>query len=75
MRGDAALKPARPGLPGVLRERRLELGLTQGELAKRIGYGDRYISLWERGVYSPRLCSLECWLEGLGMRIVIEPSQ
>lgn len=67
------IKPARPGLPGVLRARRLELGLTQSALAERIGYGERYISLWERGVHSPRLCSLEDWLEGLNMRIVIEP--
>lgn len=67
------MKPARQGLPLVLRARRVELGLTQCELAKRIGYGERYISLWERGVYSPRLCSLEDWLGGLDMRIVIEP--
>lgn len=40
-----------------IKERREQLGITQEELAKRIGVGTNYISTLERGVSFPR-CDL-----------------
>lgn len=41
-----------------IRSRRIELGLTQAELAKKIGRSSQVISNWERG-YSPSIKMIE----------------
>lgn len=49
-----------------LRERRLALGLTQSDLAIKIGVSLVSIQLWERGVTAPKeanLHALEAYLE------------
>lgn len=53
---------------------RMAAGLTQGQLAERIGCTQKDVSRWERGVYSPRIdvlvkmagalgCSLEALID------------
>ncbi len=42
-----------------LRGLRLELEMTQGELAQKIGAAVSSISQWERGEYRPRLDQIE----------------
>ena len=37
-------------LNSLLKEKRLEYGLTQAELAKRLGYSSPTICRWEKGV-------------------------
>lgn len=48
----------RATLGANIRRRRTELGLTQAELAQKLGMRQNYISDIERGVRSPRLGTL-----------------
>ena len=48
-----------------IHERRLELGITQSELARRIHVTDKAISRWERAVGFPDINSLEPLAEAL----------
>ena len=41
------------GFPQALRSARLGRGLTQGELAARVGVAQSAVSFWERGVETP----------------------
>lgn len=38
-----------------LKQMRQRVGLTQGELARRIGVTDRAVRAWEKGEYPPTL--------------------
>lgn len=59
--------PARVALGTYVRNRRLDLGLTQEELAERAGLGQETISSIERGTGSfPRLKTLSRLARGLG---------
>jgi transcriptional regulator with XRE-family HTH domain len=50
-----------------LRERRIAKGLSQYELARRLGYTDGLVCLWETGRYRPRRQALVDWCTGLGV--------
>lgn len=39
-----------------IKEYRLEKGLTQQQLAKRIGVSQKAIDYWERGINEPKAC-------------------
>lgn len=43
----------------LIRQKRLELKLTQKELAARIGVTDKAVSQWERGICFPDICMVE----------------
>lgn len=49
---------------------RRELGLTQSQLAERLGVTDKAISRWERGVGFPDISLLEPLAEALGVTMV-----
>ncbi len=67
--------PRRPPLEGafgeVLRQTRLDKGLSQEELADACGRHRTYVSLLERGRSSPSIKTLFLLAEALGVR----PSQ
>lgn len=42
-------------LESPLKRLRLQMGLTQAELARRIGVSDRAVRGWEKGEYPPTL--------------------
>lgn len=50
----------------VLRELRIECGLTQAQLADRAGVSKSMLSLYERGKQRPHLDTLERLLDALG---------
>lgn len=50
----------------LLREIRIEQGITQEALAIRVGKHVNQIGLWEAGVTNPRLDSLTVWANALG---------
>ena len=44
----------RGGLAEYLKERRMQAGLTQSEVAKKLGYSSpQFVSNWERGLANP----------------------
>jgi transcriptional regulator with XRE-family HTH domain len=49
------MKPPRTGsrLSQYLRSRRIELALTQREIAESLGYKPQFVTNWERGTSSP----------------------
>jgi transcriptional regulator with XRE-family HTH domain len=55
----------------LLRTARLETGLTQAQLAERLGTTQSAIARWESGQVSPRVRTLERLLEGLGYELEI----
>lgn len=42
-----------------LRQKRLEKGLSQVSVAKKLGYSSQFIANWERGVSSPPMQALK----------------
>jgi transcriptional regulator with XRE-family HTH domain len=52
------LAPEREAFGRALKELRTERGITQEELAFESGYHPKYISLLERGKYSPSLTTI-----------------
>lgn len=68
------------GIDKIILEKRKELGLTQQELAHKLGVTDRSISRWERGTSTPDIHSLKRLSEILNIsmdafydKITIEP--
>ncbi len=55
-------------------EHRIKYGLTQAELAKRIGTKQSAISRFERGDYNPTIQFLNKLASGLGVKIKISVS-
>ena len=47
------------GIDKIILEKRKELGLTQQELAHKLGVTDRSISRWEKGTSTPDIYSLK----------------
>lgn len=44
----------RGGLAAYLKEKRIQAGLTQSEVAKKLGYSSpQFVSNWERGLANP----------------------
>lgn len=50
-----------------LRQRRLEKGLSQVEVAKKLNYSSQFIANWERGVSSPPMQALKKIVEIYGI--------
>lgn len=53
-------------IPDQIRARRIEAGLTQEQLAEKVGSGQNRVSAWERGVTEPSLSTLYRLSEFLG---------
>ena len=53
----------------LLREARLRAGLTQTELARRVGKPPSVISRWERGVVQPSLETLRSLIRACGLEL------
>lgn len=48
---------------------RLQQGLSQRELTRRMGTSSASLSDWERGIHHPNLPSLHAWATALGLTI------
>ena len=55
----------------LIQSARVHAGLTQGQLAQRIGTTQSAVSRWERGHDEPRLSSLSAILRACGLRLVL----
>jgi len=53
-----------------LRAKRVRLGITQKELAARIGVFKCHLSEWELGMIAPQLPLLLAWLEALDFTVI-----
>ena len=53
----------------VARKRRERLGLTQGQLAERLGVDQGTVAHWELGTRKPRLDLLQAWADALGLPV------
>jgi y4mF family transcriptional regulator len=62
-------KPLAAVLAGGVRARRLELGLTQQDLADMAGVSERFVRFVEQGKPSVQLDSLTALLEILGLEL------
>jgi transcriptional regulator with XRE-family HTH domain len=51
---------------GRLRERRVDLGMTQAGVARRIHVSENALSTWERGVRKPTPGLARAWARALG---------
>lgn len=51
--GATALLPRAERIGRKIRVRRVELGLSQNELADKLGISQSSLSAWERGIYEP----------------------
>jgi predicted transcriptional regulator len=60
---------------GLIRDARAEAGITQGELARRVGTRQPVVSRWERGLEEPRLSTLARVMRACGrsLALVAEP--
>ena len=50
----------------LLREIRIERGMTQEELSQKLGKHVNQVTVWESGLTNPRLDSLLAWAAALG---------
>jgi transcriptional regulator with XRE-family HTH domain len=53
----------------LIREARLRVGLTQAELARRLGTAQSVVARWERGDVQPSLESLRRVVAGCGLEL------
>ena len=69
------MKSSRQQAAELIRSARQEAGLSQTELAKRVGSKQSVVSRWETGVDEPRLSTLDRVLGACGFSIalVVEP--
>jgi transcriptional regulator with XRE-family HTH domain len=56
-------------LGGVIRRARQQAGLSQAELAARVGTAQSAVSRWERGHDEPRLSTLSAILAACGLAL------
>lgn len=66
---------ARRELGMLILEKRIELGLSQRELAKKVGTSQNRIYLIENGETSPRLDTLQRLADVLGFALEIRPGE
>jgi y4mF family transcriptional regulator len=59
----------------LLKGRRRELGLRQGDLADLAGVSRRLVETVEQGVGSPRLASVLALCRALGLELVLRPGR
>jgi DNA-binding transcriptional regulator YiaG len=58
-----------------LRQRRLELGLTQTDVAHKVGVSDYMVSKWENLMKMPTAWGLMCWCQALGVQVQVSPGE
>ena len=63
------LQVAMPLLHERLRARRIEQGLTQNELAQRVGVKQSQIVSWEQGLYDPKIGTVKRMAEVLEVTV------
>lgn len=63
---EARKAPRERGNKSPITAARMAAGLTQGQLAEKIGCTQKDVSRWERGVYSPRIDALVKMAGALG---------
>ena len=61
-------------LGGKIRQLRNQKGLTQEELAKRIGANKSYISRIEKGITVPSVATFYRIINALGLTIELKPA-
>ena len=54
-----------------LRDRRKALGLTQLDVAMKIGVSDYMVTKWEVGLKMPTAFGLMCWCQVLGVQLMV----
>lgn len=59
-----------PPIITALRQRRRDIGMTQRELSRRVGYPENTVWGWENARTSPPLMRLIDWAQALGMELV-----
>lgn len=60
-------KERRPMFSDKIKQLRLQMGISQSELARRIGYSHEFISQVERGIKTPSIKALQKIATGLGV--------
>lgn len=58
-----------------LRQRRIDLGLTQTDVAHKIGVSDYMVSKWENLMKMPTAFGLMCWCHALGVQMQVTASE
>jgi transcriptional regulator with XRE-family HTH domain len=74
--GDRRFSPGDPQAAArLIRSARTDAGLTQAELAARVGTRQPVVSRWERGLEEPRLSTLARIVRACGrsLVLVVEP--
>lgn len=68
---DTSLVRTRAPLIAALRQRRMDLGISQDALAMSIGCSIYLVRWWELGLRVPSTFMAQCWAEALGCRLVL----
>ncbi|GAB1856118.1 hypothetical protein MHTCC0001_09530 [Flavobacteriaceae bacterium MHTCC 0001] len=55
----------------LLKDKRLELGISQQELNARLGMADFLLTKWENGIRTPLSYHLYCWADALDCKLTI----
>lgn len=58
-----------------MRKRRRSMGLTQVQVAERIGCAELTVQNWESGKTVPNIESLDGWAKALDLSVVLVPVQ
>lgn len=66
-----AMEPQMLELVTALRARRLMLGMTQREIAERLGCAQTLVSMWEKGRRGLSFNALTAWAEVLGGEVEV----
>jgi transcriptional regulator with XRE-family HTH domain len=57
----------------ILRRERLKAGVSQGELARRMGRDQAWVSRTERGAYAVTVTDYTAWMQALGLIVSLDP--
>ena len=57
----------------VLHHERIYHGVTQADLAHKIGISESTLSKWEHGYRTPSIYNLLAWCDSLDIRLITEP--
>ncbi|GAA3643720.1 hypothetical protein GCM10022397_30790 [Flavivirga jejuensis] len=52
-----------------LRNKRIELGISQQDLNHKLGMADFLVTKWENGIRTPLAYHLYCWADALGCKL------
>lgn len=58
-----------------LRDHRIKIGMSQGELGFRAGVDQSRVGQWERGANNVSLSTLRRWADALGVDVVVKPKR